>query len=361
MKLSLIVPVYNTEPYLAQCLDSLLSQSWKDLEIICVNDGSTDGGAQILGGYARRDARIRLIEQKNQGLSAARNAGLQAATGEYICFIDSDDCLWPDACKRLVYEIMGKQPDLIVFGATTMPEEAMKKDPWLRAVLSPGDVMLRDGNLRAAMFQPGVMPFVWRNCIRASLLKEEGLLFDPDVRYGEDTLFQICLLPMCRRISFISDRLYAYRKGRADSLMECVKKGPEKRAELHLPLVEKAAAYWRERGWMQTMGDVFLGWTLEFVAYDVYMAEKSVREPYARRLMALWQENGLDTQPRTRAAQTFILMIHSICGQDGLRFQVMKARRTVAFLVSRLYLMLIGRGRRTEEKTQNQTRRNEAA
>ena len=101
MKLSLIVPVYNTRAYLEKCMESLLNQTWTDLEILCVNDGSTDYSGEILDKFARRDSRVQVISQENRGLSAARNAGLRRATGEYVCFVDSDDVLELDACRRL--------------------------------------------------------------------------------------------------------------------------------------------------------------------------------------------------------------------------------------------------------------------
>ena len=90
-KVSIIVPVYNTEPWLRECMDSLVNQTLKEIEIICVDDGSPDNCGKILDEYAKKDTRIIVIHQKNQGVSAARNAGLDVASGEYITFVDSDD------------------------------------------------------------------------------------------------------------------------------------------------------------------------------------------------------------------------------------------------------------------------------
>ena len=90
-KISVIIPVYNVEKYLRECLDSLLNQTFKDIEIICVNDGSTDGSLNILNEYASKDSRFIIINQNNQGLSAARNNGLNVAKGDYVAFLDSDD------------------------------------------------------------------------------------------------------------------------------------------------------------------------------------------------------------------------------------------------------------------------------
>lgn len=92
-KFSIIIPVYNVAPYLRKCLDSVIGQAFTDWEAICVDDGSTDESGRIINGYAQKDQRIKVIHQKNAGLSAARNSGMEAATGEWVCFLDGDDTL----------------------------------------------------------------------------------------------------------------------------------------------------------------------------------------------------------------------------------------------------------------------------
>ena len=101
IKVSVIIPVYNVDKYLEECLQSVCSQTLKDIEIICINDGSTDKSGQILKDFAKKDKRIILIEQENRGVSIARNNGLKAARGEYIGFVDSDDCIDPDFYEKL--------------------------------------------------------------------------------------------------------------------------------------------------------------------------------------------------------------------------------------------------------------------
>ena len=101
--------------------------------------------------------------------------------------------------------------------------------------------------------------------------------------------------------------------------MERLKAGREKRAEMHLPLVEKTAAYWRKKGWMDSWGDVFLGWSLEFAAYDVYRAEKERRGEYARRLMRLWADAGLEGQPMTACARSYYLLVESCTGKHRVK------------------------------------------
>lgn len=100
-KVSIIVPVYNVEKFLPRCLDSLLTQTLIDIEIVCINDGSTDGSLQVLHTYAKKDSRIRIISQPNKGLGGARNTGIDASNGTYILFVDSDDWIDSHSCERL--------------------------------------------------------------------------------------------------------------------------------------------------------------------------------------------------------------------------------------------------------------------
>ena len=113
-KLSVVVPVYNVENYLSKCLDSILKQTLEDIEIICVNDGSTDGSANILQDYKKKDPRIIVLEQENQGLGAARNTGIRTARGEYIGFVDSDDFIEPTMYEKLYEKACKFQLDIVL-------------------------------------------------------------------------------------------------------------------------------------------------------------------------------------------------------------------------------------------------------
>ena len=112
--ISVIIPVYNVEKYLRRCLDSVVAQTYRNLEIICVDDGSVDESGKICDQYAVRDARIKVIHQENQGLSAARNRGLDAAEGAYIAFVDSDDYILEDMYKKMLDKLLDYNVDLCV-------------------------------------------------------------------------------------------------------------------------------------------------------------------------------------------------------------------------------------------------------
>lgn len=179
MFLSFIVPVYNVEKYLTDCLDSLLDQdiSHKDYEIICVNDGSTDGSFEILQEYAHNNANIKLLSKENGGLAAARNIGLDFAVGEYIWFVDSDDFIQRNCLGELKNLAEQTQSDRISTGAytfrDTLSEEEMNK-------ANQGKLSTNTGLNNIA---------VWNNLFRLSHLKENGLKFHSELRYAEDGIY----------------------------------------------------------------------------------------------------------------------------------------------------------------------------
>ncbi|MGN1326481.1 MAG: glycosyltransferase family 2 protein, partial [Clostridia bacterium] len=122
-KITVIMPVYNVEKYLEEAIDSVIYQTYQNLEIILIDDGSTDNSGNICDEYAKKDSHIKVIHQENKGLSGARNTGLDIATGEYIMFIDSDDIFPKDACEKMLKFMEEKDADYIVGNYTNMSEE----------------------------------------------------------------------------------------------------------------------------------------------------------------------------------------------------------------------------------------------
>ena len=175
MFLSFIVPVYNVERFLPACLDSLLRQDVpaEEYEIVCVNDGSTDGSLSVLRSYEKIHGQLAVIDQKNAGVCAARNAGLEAARGEYIWFVDADDCIQPDclgALKRLAEE---NTPERIIMDNYSFSEKA---DPY----------HCEGKRVNTVWFDS----VVWRSIFRRDFLTVHKLYFRyPELIYGEDALF----------------------------------------------------------------------------------------------------------------------------------------------------------------------------
>ena len=134
IKVSVIIPVYNTGPYLEECLNSARNQTLKNIEIICVNDGSTDHSLDILQNCAKQDNRVIVINQKNQGVSHARNVGIQHAKGKYIYFLDSDDYLAHEALDTLVNTMDAGDLEILLFNANVFGEEGVEKKRLLRDI-----------------------------------------------------------------------------------------------------------------------------------------------------------------------------------------------------------------------------------
>lgn len=235
-KLSVIVPVYNVEAYVGECLESICSQDFTDLEIVCVNDGSTDGSRDVLAQWQDRDARIVVVDQPNKGLSAARNTGIALASGDYLCFVDSDDKLEPGAFKRIVEELSVPDTEALVFGARTFP--VVTDDAWLREVLSPR--MNRYEQFEpAVLFDEASTPYVWRVAVSSEALHRTELLFDETLKFGEDQLFLFSLYPQLSGIQLIPDKLYAYRIDRDGSLMNRAEQSSVDKVEKNLVITER--------------------------------------------------------------------------------------------------------------------------
>ena len=135
-KISVIIPVYNTEKFLPQCLGSVVNQTYKNLEIIIIDDGSPDNSAKIYNAYAQSDNRIRVIKQRNSGISAARNAGLDVATGDWVHFIDSDDYIDTDYYEKMIRSIGDMQPDILAGGVVSQNSPLYNVDYKTRCVLT---------------------------------------------------------------------------------------------------------------------------------------------------------------------------------------------------------------------------------
>ena len=283
--ISIIVPVYQVEKYVGRCISSLLSQKFTDFEIICVDDGTKDRSCEIIEEFAKQDNRIRLFHKSNGGLSSARNEGLKYAEGEYVWYVDSDDFVKPEACSVIYREILEHRPDMITFGAIPVPEQYA--DKWLVRVLWPGYLILEnhpqeknkadrydcEESVKAFVRYPGAWPFVWRCCFNRQFLLEHELVFDENVKFGEDTVFLSEAYPQTKRITFLSERLYYYRCVRKGSLMDSYKDQHERLVE-NCHIAHRVLEYWRIHGWIELYGNYCLEWLIHFVGYDAVKSQQ---------------------------------------------------------------------------------------
>jgi glycosyltransferase involved in cell wall biosynthesis len=223
-KVSIIIPVYNVEEYLVECLDSVINQTLQEIEIICVNDGSTDTSREILAQYALRDPRITIIDQENSGQSAARNRGIDSATGEYIYFLDSDDFIDINTCQ-IVYDAALVHPggfDFVGFGGNIFAD----KDAWIDQAGFSKEFYYRKNNyapnsgknlacnlvLNGDYIVSATMYFSKRSHLQDFNIRfEEGLLY-------EDNWFTYLNIMSAKSAWILRDQLF-YRRVRPNSTM----------------------------------------------------------------------------------------------------------------------------------------------
>lgn len=264
-KLSVIVPVYNVEDYLQWSLGSLQNQTLHDIEIVCVNDGSTDSSLSLLADWSERDPRIVVVNKPNGGLSSARNLGIQVSTGDYVCFLDADDRLWPNACERIVSEFEETGADVITFGATCYPEGAAID--WIVEALSPRDVVY-DSFSPDLLFKENSRPFVWRTACRRQVLIKDGISFDEGLRFGEDQVFDFALYPRVGKTVLISDKLYDYRVIRDGSLMASMRCDLASKQLEHVKIVEHILNDWSVGGFLGLCPRELIEFIADFALYD---------------------------------------------------------------------------------------------
>ena len=219
-QVSVIIPVYNTEPYLRQCMDSIVNQTLKDIEIICVNDGSTDNSLNILKEYESKDPRVIVIDKEHKNAGAARNAGLKIAKGDYLVFIDSDDYAEPDYLKLMYEKIVADDADVCVcnykikYEGTNIIKERMFN------IYKPFSYRDFPSNF---MSKVGLIP--WNKMIRKSLVTRNNLSFQEIKRFN-DNFFSFAVTFKSNKIVAISKPIYIHRVGDFNHLQNSIHDDP---------------------------------------------------------------------------------------------------------------------------------------
>lgn len=207
---SVIVPVYNVAQYLPQCLASLREQTYQSLEVLLVNDGSTDGSKAICRAYAELDERFHLIDKPNSGVSDSRNRALDRAKGKYLQFVDADDFLAPDATEKLVHAAQSSGADLIISHFYRLLEDRAAPKGHIRGEKLLTRAEFAEEMVKApANFYYGVL---WNKLFRRSIVEAHHLRFDREVSWCEDFLFNLEYIQYARLICAIPQPLYYYRK-----------------------------------------------------------------------------------------------------------------------------------------------------
>lgn len=292
---SVLIPVYNTAKYLPMCLDSVLAQTLENIEIICVNDGSSDNSGDILRDYAKRDKRIVIVEKENGGLPSARNAGLDIANGEYLAFLDSDDFLKPNALQVVYDKAKRKKADVVVFGSQIISSNG-NVSSWLKYVLSPRDCFYKKFSPEALFCECGARPFLWRDLVKRDLIESHYLRLDPEIVVGEDQAFQFQFFPYANRILFCSDKLYCYRCDREDSIMFATQNNVFQKVNQHLLLVERVFEMAKKNGFFDQMKSYFFEWGTELLFGDIIKLSSSERKIIVQKTLTIFREYDITSE-----------------------------------------------------------------
>lgn len=217
--ISIIIPVYNCKPYLKECVDSVLNQSYGNIEIILINDGSTDGSEKICDEYANTRDIIHVYHQKNAGVSVARNVGLDKATGTYIFFLDADDVLADNIFEKMIN--CNPNADLIVGGIAEVNEMGQENG---NKVLLPQKVLGQKEMMEALFYEEryGYLGIITPKIYKANIIHNNKIRFDKRIRYNEDRLFITEYVLHCNIIQF-TDKYYYYYRQRKESALGQIK------------------------------------------------------------------------------------------------------------------------------------------
>ncbi|OUN25715.1 glycosyltransferase family 2 protein [Pseudoflavonifractor sp. An85] len=284
--ISVIIPVYNIQQHLRECLDSVLGQSYAKLQVICVDDGSTDESPAILEEYARKDPRVQVIRQANAGPGAARNTGLEAATGEYLIFLDSDDWFEPHFLQRMVDTARETGAEVTICRAVEfdtnsgreLPSEWMMKKQYL-----PGKLAFAPQEMADHLFQFTYgMP--WDKFYRRELLTTSGIRY-PALKNSEDLAFVYPTLLAAKRLAVVDEVLIHHRINRMASVSNSRCGQPEAPYEAFQIVKE----YLEQHQLMDTYRRSFLNWAMEFLVWHISnMSQRDIQKQYLNTLRHQW-------------------------------------------------------------------------
>lgn len=284
-QVSVVIPVYNTEQHLRQCLDSVTAQTLEDLEIICVDDGSTDGSLQILEEYAARDNRIQVVGQANTGPGGARNAGLEKVRGKFLIFLDSDDWFEPDFLELMLQKAEQTNADVTICRSVefdTETDRELHSDWMLKSRYLPGECFA-PGDIAAHIFQ-FTYGWPWDKLYQTKFVLETQLQFPP-LKNSEDLAFVFPSLLLAGRISVLDRALIHHRVNRCASVSNTRSCQPDAPYEASLILKD----FLEKHGFMGRYQQSFLTWAIEFLVWHVSnINDILLRRQYLQLLRKEW-------------------------------------------------------------------------
>lgn len=229
-KVSVIIAAYNIEKYISRCIESVINQTLKDIEIIVVNDGSTDNTLSIINKISNIDSRVIVVDQINRGLIEARKSGLKLAKGRYILFVDGDDWLEINCLEKLYNNAVDNNSDIVIYNSFISYDD--KKIPQDTFIIKDNKNYLRE------LFLGKIMPAIWAKFIKLDYIKSNNIEFPRDISYAEDLASVISLFMHNPKVSLLNENLYNYYQ-RVDSITN--------HKNIKILEVDKAISFIKER------------------------------------------------------------------------------------------------------------------
>lgn len=210
MKLiSIIVPIYNSENYIERCVNSLINQTYKNLEIILINDGSTDNSIKLCEAFAKKDKRVKIINKENEGVSIARNIGIENSHGDYIMFVDIDDWIDNDTIEQMYNVVKKENVDIVKCNSVN---EFLSKKTYNLIADEISNIRMVDNKYKIEILKilstTSKLNVVWGQLVRKDII--ENIRFESNIGYGEDLLFNVQCLKKCTSMYFLNKSLYHY-------------------------------------------------------------------------------------------------------------------------------------------------------
>ena len=304
--ISVVVPVYNVIDYLDECINSILSQSYQKIEVILIDDGSTDGCSRKCDEY--KNNKIRVIHQKNAGLSAARNKGLSVAKGKYICFIDSDDYILPNYLEKLYGAIVNNNSDISVCGFNDTIPEADSMDG-------------EKATINLLIKQENIDILAWNKLYKRSLFVDNDITY-PEKKIHEDNLTTYKLYSHSRRVSYINESLYYYRTRNSS-----ITKQSKEIEHLHMRelAAKEAQKYLHDNQKLKSAADISL-LTAKLAYIDKSLSEKIEKTNYtsARDWIISNKDSYKDNEFLSLKLKTYIKLLSMMGGKPYSLFRKIK-------------------------------------
>ena len=288
-KASIIVPVYNSALVVGRCLESLMAQTCAEIEIICVNDGSSDDSSKVIGSYVERDHRIILLEQSNGGVSAARNSGIAASHGDVVFFVDADDYIEAQTVECVLRVMKSENAEVVVFGGVCEPEDQASKR--IRQLMSPESRTFETCNAEL-LFHSNSQPYACRAAFSKALLDRKDIRFPSGLALGEDVVFLFDSFVCSGKTVLMPEKFYHYVMDSGSATHEFNDNAARsKKLDAHILMLQMLLRDWQELGCLNLFPGDLITWFLDLVVFDLARLDNEQYSVVSSRIDKLFSCN----------------------------------------------------------------------